>query len=104
MKKPILLTLLLSLVLAIGLSIGAVEQRTRVLAESAQATILRDFTFASPIHFRNVAELNKALLAALEIMPKEIWLRAIHVDGEVLTTAHLAKTNNTNVHLCVHLR
>ncbi len=96
MKKPILLTLLLSLVLAIGLSIGAVEQRTRVLTESAQVTILRDFTFASPIHFRNVAELNKALLAALEIMPKEIWLRAIHVDGEVLTTAHLAKTNNTS--------
>jgi diguanylate cyclase (GGDEF)-like protein len=96
MKKPILLTLLLSLVLAIGLGVGAVEQRTRLLAESAQATISRHFSFAPLLHFRNEAELNKALVTALEIMPKEVWLRAIHVDGEVLTTAHLAKTNDTS--------
>ncbi|MDG1066150.1 MAG: GGDEF domain-containing protein [Luminiphilus sp.] len=93
-KKPIVITLLGSLAVAIGLGLGAFEQRTALLADSTQTIISTNCSLAPLLHFRNEAELKKALITTLTVKPKKIWLRAVHVDGEILTTAYLDKIDD----------
>jgi len=45
------------------------------------------------LHYRNEADIAEALLPALETTPKKVWMRAIHVDGEILAMAYLQQNN-----------
>jgi len=87
--KPAAFTLLGALLLTMVLGYGALEQRTRALADSAQDMVSTNLSLATMLHFRNKSATEEALARklALEIHPQKLWLRAIHVDGELVATA-----------------
>jgi diguanylate cyclase (GGDEF)-like protein len=86
---PIVVTLLGTVVLTIGLSFGALEQRKTQLAVSAQDMVSINATLSPLLHFRNQSAIREALLLKLrlETKPQKIWLRVLHVDGEILAKA-----------------
>ena len=85
--------LLSTVVLTVVFGLGAVEQRKTLLAESAEERVSTHLSLASTLHYRNEADIAEALLPALETKPKKVWMRAIHVDGEILAMASLQKNN-----------
>lgn len=101
------MTLLGTTVLAVGLSLGALEQRKTLLAVSAENVVSSDPTLPALLHFRNQSRIQEALTLKLRLekKPQNIWLRALHVDGEILakapgkhsdsgTTAFIRTSNN----------
>ena len=85
--------LLSTVVLTVVFGLGAVEQRKTLLAESAEERVATHLSLASTLHYRNEADIAEALLPAFETKPKKVWMRAIHVDGEILAMASLQKNN-----------
>ena len=85
--------LLSTVALTVVLGLGAVEQRKILLAESAEERVLTHLSLASTLHYRNEADIAEALLPTLETKPKKVWMRAIHVDGEILAMASLQQNN-----------
>ena len=85
--------LLSTLALTVVFGLGAVEQRKTLLAESAEERVSTHLSLASTLHYRNEADIAEALLPALETKPKKVWMRALHVDGEILATASLQQNN-----------
>ena len=83
------MTLLGIVVLAVGLSFGALEQRKTLLAVSAEDVVSSDPALPALLHFRNQSRIREALALKLRLekKPKNIWLRALHVDGEILAKA-----------------
>ena len=86
---PIVVTLLGTVVLTIGLSFGELEQRKTQLAVYAQDMVSINATLSPLLHFRNQSAIREAILLKLrlETKPKKIWLRVLHVDGEILAKA-----------------
>ena len=76
---PIVVTLLGTVVLTIGLSFGALEQRKTQLAVSAQDMVSINATLSPLLHFRNQSAIREALLLKLrlETKPQKIWLRVL---------------------------
>ena len=85
--------LLSTVVLTVVFGLGAVEQRKILLAESAEERVATHLSLASTLHYRNEANIAEELLPALETKPKKVWVRAIHVDGEILAMASLQQNN-----------
>ena len=85
--------LLSTVVLTVVFGLGAVEQRKILLAESAEERVATHLSLASTLHYRNEADIAEALLPTLETKPKKVWMRAIHVDGEILAMASLQQNN-----------
>ena len=83
---PVLAALLGVAVFTIGLSITAFEQRKTLLAASAENKVSTNRTLPSLMHFRSQVRVREALALKLklETNPQQLWLRALHVDGEVL--------------------
>ena len=79
--------LLSTVVLTVVFGLGTVEQRKILLTESAEETVSTHVFLASTLHYQNEADMAEALLPALETKPKKVWMRALHVDGEILATA-----------------
>lgn len=85
--------LLSTVILTVVFGLGAVEQRKILLAESADERVSTHLSLASTLHYRNEADIAEALLPALETKPKKVWMRALHVDGEILAMASLQQNN-----------
>ena len=85
--------LLGTVVLAVIFGLGAVEQRKTLLTELVGESVSTQVFLASTLHFRNEAVIAETLLPALETKPKKVWIRAVHVDGEILATVPLQLNN-----------
>lgn len=93
LQHPAALMLMATVVLATVFGLGAVEQRKTLLAASVLEMASTHVLLASTLHFRNGDGITKILLPALETKPKKVWMRAVHVDGEILATVPVQKNN-----------